>query len=109
MRRSWASIGRQSGVPARGAGGGVAAALVFLARDGAEVPVAFQHLVFPMLDDRTAALAEPHPFAGEFVWTPKANLFGWTALLGQAPGGPDISPYASPARATDLAGLPPTF
>jgi len=96
-------------VTGESAGGGLAAALVLLARDRAEVPVAFQHLVFPMLDDRTAALAEPHPFAGEFVWTPKANLFGWTALLGQAPGGPDISPYAAPARATDLAGLPPTF
>ena len=25
------------------------------------------------------------------------------------PGGADVSPYAAPARATDLAGLPPTF
>jgi len=100
---------RRIAVTGESAGGGLAAALVLLARDRAEVSVAFQHLVFPMLDDRTAALADPHPFAGEFVWTRNANLFGWTALLGQAPGSPDISPYASPARATDLAGLPPTF
>ena len=34
---------------------------------------------------------------------------GWTALLGAARGGPDVSPYAAPARAADLAGLPPAF
>jgi acetyl esterase/lipase len=30
-------------------------------------------------------------------------------LLGQEPGGPGVSPYASPARAETLAGLPPTY
>jgi acetyl esterase/lipase len=29
--------------------------------------------------------------------------------LGAEPGGKDVSPYASPARAIDLMGLPPTY
>jgi acetyl esterase/lipase len=91
------------------AGGGLAAALALLARDRAEVQVAFQVLLVPMLDDRTATAPDPHPFVGEFVWTPANNLFGWTALLGRAPGGEGVSPYAAPARAESLAGLPPAY
>jgi acetyl esterase/lipase len=30
-------------------------------------------------------------------------------VLGDAAGGEDVSPYAAPARASDLAGLPPTY
>jgi len=91
------------------AGGGLAAALALLARDRAEVQVAFQVLLVPMLDDRTAAVADPHPFTGEFIWTPANNLFGWTALLGRTPGGENVSPYAAPARAESLAGLPAAY
>jgi acetyl esterase/lipase len=65
------------------AGGGLAAALGLLARDRGEVPLAFQLLVFPMLDDRTAASTDSHPYTGEFVWTRDANHFGWSALLGE--------------------------
>lgn len=91
------------------AGGGLAAALALLARDRKEIPIAFQHLIFPMLDDRTTMATDPSPYHGQFVWTPASNLFGWTSLLGAAPGGPDVSPYAAPARAADLTGLPPTY
>jgi len=91
------------------AGGGLAAALGLLARDRGELPVAFQLLLVPMLDDRTVTHAEPHPFAGEFIWTPASNRFGWAALLGREPGGESVSPYAAPARAVSLAGLPPTY
>ncbi len=90
------------------AGGGLAAALALLARDRGELPVAFQLLLVPMLDDRTVATPDPHPFAGEFVWTPNNNTFGWTSLLGKPPGGDGVSPYAAPARAESLASLPPT-
>jgi acetyl esterase/lipase len=51
-----------------------------------------------MLDDRTA---EDLPGA---VWTREANDFGWRSLLGGR-----SSPYAAPARMTDLSGLPPAF
>ena len=96
-------------VTGESAGGGLAAALVLLAKHRGEFPVAFQHLVFPMLDDRTVTQPDPSPFLGQFVWTRDSNRFGWTALLGGPPGGADISPFAAPARASDLSGLPPTF
>lgn len=91
------------------AGGGMAAALGLLARDRGEIPLVFQLLIAPMLDDRTCTLAEPHPYTGEFIWTREANRFGWASLLGQEPGAPDVSPYAAAARAEHLEGLPPTF
>jgi acetyl esterase/lipase len=91
------------------AGGGLAAALALLARDRGEVSLVFQLLLAPMLDDRTCTLANPHPYTGEFIWPPQANRFGWTSLLGQEPGGSDVSPYAAAARAEHLEGLPATF
>jgi acetyl esterase/lipase len=96
-------------VTGESAGGGLAAALVLLARERGEIRVAFQHLVFPMLDDRTVTHPDPSPYFGQFVWTPEANRFGWASLLNAEPGGPDISPFAAPARASDLVDLPPTF
>ena len=97
------------GVMGESAGGGLAAALALLARDRREYSLAFQHLVYPMLDDRTGTVGIPHPTAGEFIWSPMNNHFGWSALLGRTPGSEDISPYAAAARATELAGLPPAF
>jgi acetyl esterase/lipase len=91
------------------AGGGLAAGLGLLTRDRGAIPLAFQLLIYPMLDDRTVSTEDPHPYTGEFLWTHDANRFGWTALLAQEPGGADISPYAAAARATDLAGLPATY
>lgn len=91
------------------AGGGLAAALALLARDRGEVPLVFQVLIAPMLDDRTVMLDPPHPYTGEFIWTRESNRFGWTSLLGQEPGSDGISPYAAAARAENLAHLPPTF
>ena len=97
------------GVMGESAGGCLAAALALLARDRGAHALAFQHLVYPMLDDRTCVTIDPHPYAGEFLWTATNNTFGWTSLLPVPPGSPSVSPYAAPARATDLAGLPPAF
>lgn len=100
---------RRLAVGGESAGGGLAAALALLARDRGEVPLLFQMLVYPMLDDRTASSVEPFPHVGEFVWTRASNRFGWESLLGHAPGKKDgVSPYAVPARAESLKGLPPT-
>ncbi|HXV01563.1 MAG TPA: alpha/beta hydrolase [Caulobacteraceae bacterium] len=99
---------RRIGVMGESAGGGLAAALALLVRDRGEYALAFEHLIYPMLDDRTCT-NEPHPFAGEFVWNAANNRFGWMALIGAPAGSDDISPYAAPARAESLAGLPPTF
>lgn len=97
------------GVTGESAGGGLAASLALLARDRGELDLAFQLLTYPMLDDRTGVSGDPHPNVGEFIWTPHNNRYGWRALLGREPGDEDVSPYAAAARATDLAGLPPTF
>jgi acetyl esterase/lipase len=97
------------GVMGESAGGGLAAALALYARDKAEYRLAFQHLIYPMLDDRTSVRPDPDPHAGEFIWPHDNNLFGWRALLGAEPGSDGVSPYAAPARAEYLAGLPPTF
>jgi triacylglycerol lipase len=43
------------------AGGGLAAALAFLARDRGEIAPSFQHLTYPMLDDRTAMREDTAP------------------------------------------------
>jgi acetyl esterase/lipase len=91
-------------------GGGLAAALALRARDEGGPPIAFQLLIYPMLDDRTGTTRAAAPFAGEFIWTAADNRFAWEAVLGMPPGPPTgVSPHAAPARATDLSGLPPTL
>ena len=94
------------GIGGASAGAGLAAGLALLARDRAEVSVAFQLLVYPMIDDRQIT---PSSQWVDPIWPPSANHYGWTAYLGAAKGGAEVSPYAAPARATDLSGLPPTL
>ena len=85
------------------AGGGLAAALAYLARDRGEVDVVAQVLVYPMLDDRSGN--RPHHNDRHFrLWDRHRNNFGWRTYLGDA----DRS-IAVPARRTDLAGLPPAW
>ena len=91
------------------AGGGLAAMLTIAARDRGEVPVAFQALVYPMLDDRTGSSRPVPPHIGRLLWTPESNRKGWQALLGRAPGAANQPAGAVPARVTNLKGLPPTF
>lgn len=90
------------------AGGGLAAGTALLARDRAFPKLSHQILICPMLDDRFETHSS-HMLDDEGVWDRQANLFGWTALLGERRGGPDVSPYAAPARAEDLSGLPRTY
>lgn len=97
------------GVIGLSAGGGLAAALAILARDRGDYDLAYQCLIFPMLDDRTAATDDPNPYSGEFVYRKQDNHFGWSCLLGHEPGISGVSPYASPARVEDMTGLPNAF
>ncbi|ONH30352.1 alpha/beta hydrolase [Pseudofrankia asymbiotica] len=90
------------------AGGGLSAALALLARDRGGPALAGQVLMSPMLDDRNDTPSAVQ-MAGRGVWDRSANETGWGALLGPARGGPDVSPYAAPARAADLSGLPPAY
>lgn len=88
------------------AGGGLAAVLAQRALDS-DVPVAFQLLLYPMLDDRT--VLRELPTVGQFVWTTASNRFGWMSYLGDLPHEYDPRPYIAAARRTSLAGLPPAW
>ena len=94
------------GIIGGSAGGGLAAGLALLARDRGEIPVAFQVLSYPMLDDRQTTRSAR---AGAPLWGPTANEFGWRSYLSGLSSQQDPPGYAVPARATDLTGLPPTF
>ncbi|GAB3398859.1 alpha/beta hydrolase [Schumannella luteola] len=90
------------------AGGGLAAGVALLARDRGGPAPAGQLLICPMLDDRgeTTSAAQ---YASTGIWNARDNRFGWSALLGERRGGPDVSVYAAPARAGDLSDLAPAF
>lgn len=89
------------------AGGGLAAALCLMVRGRETVSPAFQLLVYPMLDDRTAwqTDVDDPPFR---IWDAASNRFGWRAYLGEE-NPSDVSPLAAPARADSLSGLPPAW
>jgi acetyl esterase/lipase len=95
-------------VVGQSAGGGLAAALALLVRDRHELQIAYQLLIYPMLDDRrhtVSAQMENTP-----IWSRAANDLGWRAYLGSLePGSDDVPAYAAAARAADLHGLPPAF
>ena len=89
------------------AGGGLAAGVCLMARDRSGPAISQQLLIYPMLDDRPAT---PDPQRVPFLtWSYDDNLTGWGALLGDKAGGEAVSPYAAPARADDLTGLPDTY
>ena len=90
------------------AGGGLAAGLALATRDRGGPVAAGQMLIYPMLDDRNETPSTAQ-FEGLGVWDRISNQTGWDLLLGDRRGTADVSPYAAPARATDLAGLPPAF
>lgn len=102
VNRARIAIGGQS------AGGGLAAALGQLARDRKEVPLCYQLLIYPMLDDRNITQVSD-PAEDNAVWSRVSNLFGWRSYLGQEPGTEATPLYAAPGRTEDLRGLPPTY
>ncbi|MEM6900922.1 MAG: alpha/beta hydrolase [Pseudomonadota bacterium] len=90
------------------AGGGHAAQLAIAARDRG-IPVVFQLLTYPMLDDRTGSIIPVPDHIGHYVWNKGSNAYAWSAYLDQ-PAGSKTVPYGSvPARLEDLTGLPPAW
>jgi len=89
-------------------GGGLCAGLALMVRDRGEVPVAFQLLIYPMIDDRNVSAAS-YAITDPRMWNRESNRLGWKAYLGRDGGGADVSPYAAPSRATDLSKLPPAY
>jgi acetyl esterase/lipase len=89
-------------------GGGLAAGVVLMARDFGGPTLAGQLLIYPMLDDRNET-ASSQELNGAATWDRTSNITAWDAVLGDRRGSHDISIYISPARATNLAGLPQTY
>ncbi len=92
------------GVAGESAGGGLAAALALAARDRKGPGLAAQMLLFPALDHRMTTLSiragQDYP-----AWNSVQTKIMWSYYLGETEGA--VSPYASPALAVDLTGLPP--
>jgi acetyl esterase/lipase len=89
------------------AGGGLAAATALLARDLGGPALCFQMLHIPELDDRLET-GSMRAFVDSPLWNRPLAVLSWKAYLGAA-ADDDVSPYAAPSRATDLAGLPPAY
>ncbi|MBM4362500.1 MAG: alpha/beta hydrolase, partial [Deltaproteobacteria bacterium] len=94
------------GIGGLSAGGGLTAATTLLARDRGQAPVAFSLALCAQIDDRhvTRSSQSVHDLR---VWNTETSKTAWGAYLRDVGG--DVPPYAAPARATDLEGLPPTF
>ncbi|GAB2729540.1 alpha/beta hydrolase [Streptomyces bullii] len=94
----------RTAVGGHSAGAGLAAAVVLRARDQQGPPVRLQILNQPELDDRQETWS-----ARNFTDTPWMTrdkvAATWRHYLGSTPA----TPYAAPARATDLSGLPPAY
>lgn len=98
-------------VGGQSAGGGLAAGTVLMARDRGEVPVVFQLLDIPELDDRLATTSMTE-FTDTPMWHRPNAILSWQYYLGPDYSGPSdasVSSYAAPSRATDLSGLPRTY
>ena len=96
-------------ISGQSAGGGLAAGTALMARDRGGPALALQLLEIPELDDR---LDTPSMLAFEDtpLWNRPNAVWSWKHYLGpdHAPGAL-VSPYAAPARAEDLRGLPTTY
>ncbi|MGY6497291.1 MAG: alpha/beta hydrolase [Microcella sp.] len=89
------------------AGGGLAAALTARTIDAGELSLAGQALMYPMLDDRTAADPSHTDPAHVRLWNGASNRLGWGMYLGGLAAHPPAD--AVPARRPEFAGFPPTW
>ncbi|TDD93588.1 alpha/beta hydrolase [Actinomadura rubrisoli] len=87
------------------AGGALAVAVALRARDEDGPPLAFQMLLYPVLDDRMDT-PSMRAFTGPPLFNRTDVRHMWRHYLG---GREDVPAYAAPARAADLAGLPPAY
>jgi acetyl esterase/lipase len=90
------------------AGGGLAAGTALFARDHGGPALCFQMLNIPELDDRLET-SSMRSFTDTPMWNRPLAEKSWAAYLGHGYDRADVSPYAAPARAEDLSGLPPAY
>jgi acetyl esterase/lipase len=86
------------------AGGGLTIATAMLARDRGGAPLRFMMPIYPMIDDRNET-GSSHEIVDIGIWDREGNIQAWEWYLGGKPA----DQYAAPARAEDVAGLPPAF
>nr|WP_262986104.1 alpha/beta hydrolase [Streptomyces sp. CBMA123] len=65
-------------------------------------------LMYPMLDDRNTTDSS-HEITDIGIWDRATNILAWKSILGDRVGTDDVTSYCAASRATELAGLPPTF
>lgn len=85
------------------AGGNLTAAVALIERDWEGPSVAFQMLIYPVIDDRCDTHSM-HDGKGLYIWDTVNSRDMWDHYIGTDRS--NVSPYAAPARATDLSGLP---
>lgn len=88
------------------AGGTLAAAVCLMARDRGGPRPCFQLLIYPAIDDRmnTRSMEEFITIPG---WNRIRSEHMWSHYLGKDRS--RVPPYAAPARADEVGGLPPTY
>lgn len=89
------------------AGGGLAAGLSLYARDHSHIEVAFQCLIYPMIDHTNVEPADTS-HADTVLWSRANNKLGWQAYLGDGVA-ESMLQYAAPSTARDLSNLPSTY
>ncbi|MCY3796475.1 MAG: alpha/beta hydrolase [Chloroflexi bacterium] len=99
---------RRVAIGGRSAGGGLSAGLALYNRDNNGPELAFQLLIYPMLDDRHETPSS-REITQPSVWNRDVSFKAWKMYLGDDFGSEDVSPYAAPTRAADLSGLPPAL
>jgi len=101
------AAGRPIAVAGDSAGGNLAAVCALRARDAGGPPVAFQLLVYPVTDCDLDRRSYRQYAENEFILNRGDMVWFWDRYA------PDpaarVNPYASPLRATNLAGLPPAY
>lgn len=94
------------GIGGVSAGGGLTAGLALKNRDGSAHNLAFQLLLYPMLDNLHELPSAK--FTNTPIWDRASSLNAWEMYLEGTPG-EMASPYAAAIRAESLLGLPPTY
>ncbi|MFH0516157.1 alpha/beta hydrolase [Streptomyces sp. M41] len=99
--------GERMAVGGTSAGGALTAAVTLASRDLGGPPVVYQMLLYPVIDHAMTSRSMKE-FEATPGWHARNNVHMWRHYLGtDAPE--KVSPYAAPAEAGDLTGLPPAY
>src|SRR6201994_3586370 len=90
--------------PSPAPGGAPTTPIPIPARDRGGPAIRFQMPIYPMIDDRNETPSS-HEITDVGLWDRAGNVEAWKWYLGDG----KADQYAAPARAEDLAALPPTF